>query len=585
MPRFNNKVFKRRKVPRNKTTGQYEVCEPNIDNHNLQQPSPNNNNEANHSSSKKKLSTSDYSKYNTDDNDIYQIIHIKLLSEAIKTLLCKNCMQSSITVNVNSCAGLASNFSFVCKSCDFVHSFSNSEKVEVECNSKPTFMYDVNIRLAYGLRSIGKGKTAAQTFFGIMNLPKPYDKNQRYTNVLLKHVKEVSEKSMSDAVKEAVEENNTKNDQEVNDIPAAFDGTWQKRGHQSLNGVVTATSVDTGKVIDVSILSKYCHCQNKDKHDNHCSRNYNGSSGGMEVSGVQEIFSNSLKKYNVRYTNYLGDGDSKSYNSVVAAKPYGDDVTITKLECVGHIQKRLGARLRKLKLQLKGKKLDDNLPIGGRNRLTDATIDQLQTYYGMAIRNNVNSVDDMKKAIWAIYFHKLSTNDQPMHGLCPSDPDTSWCKYNKSLIGGPVYNHTNSIPSAIMAVVKPIFKDLANPNLLKKCLHGKTQNCNESVNSVIWTRIPKNVFVGMKTLQFGVYDAVACFNKGHVVKCEVFANIGMKPGYYMVSAMKELDKIRVKNSEKSISDYERKARRERRHLKRKLEDNYDNHSDYEAGMY
>ena len=127
-----------------------------------------------------------------------------------------------------------------------------------------------------------------------------------------------------------------------------------------------------------------------------------------------------------------------------------------------------------------------------------------------------------------------------MHGLCPKGPDT-WCKYNRQL-ECPTdlpYNHKNNIPEAIMRVIKPIFRDLSNPNLLKKCTHGKAQNGNESVNSVI--RIPKNVFVTLKTLELGVYDAITCFNKGNIMKCEVLEKLGMKPGYFMVAAMEALD--------------------------------------------
>jgi hypothetical protein len=34
------------------------------------------------------------------------------------------------------------------------------------------------------------------------------------------------------------------------------------------------------------------------------------------------------------------------------------------------------------------------------------------------------------------------------------------------------------------------------------------------MNSLIWTKIPKTVFVRLDTLKFGVYDAVLCFNDG-----------------------------------------------------------------------
>ena len=45
----------------------------------------------------------------------------------------------------------------------------------------------------------------------------------------------------------------------VSDIPCtriSVDGTWQKRGHSSLHGVVTAISGD--KCLDVEIKSRHC---------------------------------------------------------------------------------------------------------------------------------------------------------------------------------------------------------------------------------------------------------------------------------------------------------------------------------------
>lgn len=86
----------------------------------------------------------------------------------------------------------------------------------------------------------------------------------------------------------------------------------------------------------------------------------------------------------------------------------------------------------------------------------------------------------------------------------------------------------------------------------------------------------------MNTFSFGVYEAISSFNKGYQMKCEVLHRIGLKPGFFMVKAMASLDAERVRNSEKSISEYERRAKRS---AKRKLEAEYDNQSDYEAGMY
>ncbi|GFU48789.1 uncharacterized protein TNCV_4468391 [Trichonephila clavipes] len=199
----------------------------------------------------------------------------------------------------------------------------------------------------------------------------------------------------------------------------------------------------------------------------------------MEVAGALSIFQRSQSLYNVRYTKYLGDGDSKAFTSIVENKVYGDHCSVEKLECIGHVMKRMGTRLRRLKTKMRGQKLSDGKPLCGRNRLTEAEIDRLRAYYGLAIRRNLSSVKDMQQAIWAIFLHKLSTDEKPQHGFCPSDSDT-W--------------------------------DLANPELLKKCLHGGTQNPNESVNNVIWSRVPKKTFVQLEVLSLG-RNAMECHSE------------------------------------------------------------------------
>ena len=56
----------------------------------------------------------------------------------------------------------------------------------------------------------------------------------------------------------------------------------------------------------------------------------------------------------LRYIKFIGDGDRRAYKAVTEIKPYGN-TEITKLQYIGHIQKRMGNRLRKLKNDMKGK--------------------------------------------------------------------------------------------------------------------------------------------------------------------------------------------------------------------------------------
>ena len=68
----------------------------------------------------------------------------------------------------------------------------------------------------------------------------------------------------------------------------------------------------------------------------------------MEAAGVNSIYNRSVLTRKLRYTTYLWDGDSKSFQDMVKLNPYPGH-TLSKLECIGHVQKRVGARLRTYK--------------------------------------------------------------------------------------------------------------------------------------------------------------------------------------------------------------------------------------------
>jgi hypothetical protein len=67
---------------------------------------------------------------------------------------------------------------------------------------------------------------------------------------------------------------------------------------------------------------------------------------------------------------------------VVAGKLYDPNIAVTKLECTGHVQKRTGARLRRLVKEKAGTKLHDSKPVGGKGCVTQSEIDKLQNCYG-----------------------------------------------------------------------------------------------------------------------------------------------------------------------------------------------------------
>ncbi|GFW41544.1 uncharacterized protein TNCV_4034611 [Trichonephila clavipes] len=77
--------------------------------------------------------------------------------------------------DLKSRRGLAVSLEIICHNCGESTS-TMSSKISNKC-------YDVNLRLTYGMRAIGKGGAAARIFCGLMNLPPPPAKFERHNSL------------------------------------------------------------------------------------------------------------------------------------------------------------------------------------------------------------------------------------------------------------------------------------------------------------------------------------------------------------------------------------------------------------------
>ena len=158
----------------------------------------------------------------------------------------------------------------------------------------------------------------------------------------------------------------------------------------------------------------------------------------MEFVGMQKMFGRSVNLHGLRYTFYNGVGDTKSFDQICKSDPYPCH-TITKGECVGHFEKRVGSRLHNVKSQYKGKKFSDSKGIGGgKGLLTNKVINTFQNHYGMGIHQNTHNLYAMGKAVAAVLHHSTKNDDMDKrHQYCPCITD-SWCKYQSDKITGKI---------------------------------------------------------------------------------------------------------------------------------------------------
>ncbi|KYN14574.1 hypothetical protein ALC57_13208, partial [Trachymyrmex cornetzi] len=510
------------------------------------------------STSAKKLKSSKFNNdVPVDDTFGYRILHFAAFVSAISAcLVCRTCGKDVILSETNK-RGLGFKVIISCGNCE-----------DKYCSSSPYIKngYEINKGITFVMRILGIGLQGMKKFCAFMDLAAPifYSFYDSIVQTIAIATDSVRFMSMKQAAKEEKEISITKG--QTHGIMVSGDGSWRKRGYSSLYRIVTLIGYHTAKVIDIIVKSKYCKsCEYWEKHADsaeyeewatthteNCQSNHSGSAGKIEVDGVLEMFQRLIELHDVKYTNYIDDGDSTTFKGVTDSKPYGD-IIVKKKECIAHIQKRMGTCLRNLKKSTKG--------LCGKGKLTGKLIDELTIYCGLSIRRNANSVENMKKEIWATLYHKLSTDENSLHGNCPQCAN-SWCSWQEACAENNLnsYKHKPALPIEVFNAIKPIYEDLSRDDLLERCLGGYNQNNNECFNSILWNIAPKNISSGKKVLDIATDVAVCTFNDGLSAVMKIMEVLQFTIGSNCYNFCVEADAARIRLAEVQMSDAAKEAR-------------------------
>ncbi|KAL7290794.1 hypothetical protein TKK_0015538 [Trichogramma kaykai] len=537
------------------------------------------------SSSAKKLSSNREFDVKVDETFSYCILAFNLVFSALAELLkCKIC-NSDVKFTQTNVRGLGFKINIECQCGDRT------------INSCPMINTgnEINRRIVFVLRLLGVGIHGVRLFCSLMELSSNFNVTRYY--YILENIKiathAVSEACLKKAGEEEKEENKENNMPE-DELTVSGDGTWSKRGYSSLIGVTTLIGKYSSKILDCFVSSKTCKtCEvmrkklnpvefeifYESEHREECSANYEGSSRGMEVQGIIEMFKNSEELHHAKYAYYIGDGDSKTFTNLSAAKPYGDFV-VQKLECVLHVGKRMYRHLKDVKKTLvemrkikkaeeKKKKPEEEkkpkkaarkprnkrnckaaTPVTPTDKTTDLTgkvMKQMSINYSLAIQRYPDSLAEMKREIWAGFYHMISTDAEPQHTYCNSD----WCKYLKAQDGNVVFKHKPALSAEVQELVKPVFEQLTDEKLLRRCLGKNTQNNNECYNKTLWALVPKSTFVGLSVTEIAVQISLATFNEGRITLLKMMEIMGCTIGRYAYDYALRKDDERIAIAEKA----------------------------------
>ena len=190
----------------------------------------------------------------------YRFQDVSILQRVLlASAVCKACLKGSLHLFERpSGCGMARTLVLQCanNACRAFTELPTSDKI---VSGKARFS-DINRWSALAMRIIGRGRASLTKFCAVMNMPGPVAKKSFATHV--KQIACVSQQVAEAEMKKAVKEVRALNDAtegEIVDIAVSCDGTWAKRGFQSLYGMVSAIEVQTGKVVDFEMKSKVCY--------------------------------------------------------------------------------------------------------------------------------------------------------------------------------------------------------------------------------------------------------------------------------------------------------------------------------------
>ena len=124
------------------------------------------------------------------------------------------------------------------------------------------------------------------------------------------------------------------------------------------------------------------------------------------------------------------------------------------------------------------------------------------------------------------------------------------------------------MPEVFCPELLPLFEPLSSKQLLDSCQKGLTQNQNESLNNIVWSRFPKRVFCGKAWFNISVCNATVQFNEGSKGSYYLLETTNLTPSDNAVQHLSQIQKIHIHKASQKISN-KYKKRRQALHQERK----------------
>ena len=380
--------------------------------------------------------------------------------------------QTTILFEEVNRAGLTSVLTSRCAGCQQEFRFPTSPKVKGMTGGK---QWETNLAAVWGQMATVEGHKPFAEMMAVLGVPTMTKKSFITTEKKIGDWwRDLFAESMITAGKEKREIAITNNSyhQGIPAVTVIVDGGWSKRSHKhsynAKSGVAIINGKATGKILHMGVRNKFCSICNqhpKTPPSHICFRNWNSSSAAMETDIIVEGFKNCEQQHGIRYTSFIGDGDSSVYFSLIEAVPWG--YSINKIECANHSLKCYRSALEKL--------VHDNPSYKGKGKLTEGMRKRLTKAARYAIISR-SSETNRHEAIIKLERDLLNG---PLHCFgYHSKCSTDFCTTVKQLVHLSSSSHSNTNSGVSSSI-----SDTQMTNTFSECSNSSSSSVDNSIHS------------------------------------------------------------------------------------------------------
>ena len=205
----------------------------------------------------KNVSFEDIQEGDTDTDDYYLLVNYKIFKDVLtKVAACPKCNLKTVIISekLNERMGLAHKIILYCseKKCDYKDELYMDNLCKTERCTQGIQPYESNVRAIIGFREIRHGHSGMRNVLRCMNgHPISSSVFTSLNEQVAVAYDKAANNSMRNAAAEARQKNPVPNPRIIpfSTCRVSVDGSWQRRGHASLNGL--ATCISEGKCIDI----------------------------------------------------------------------------------------------------------------------------------------------------------------------------------------------------------------------------------------------------------------------------------------------------------------------------------------------